>query len=359
MKINLSSNDLEKLYVLLETKEINLSLSDILNYMYQPIESINNQTISLLMKNNDISLKDAYLILMCNHLELDMENMENISIVNKYIRPYLNEVKIQDFSQNPYYFTVKINEIEENGLKLFTDHYSEYELFPIDDIYVDSSSNFEEFTPVGFSQKAIPFIALNENGKTWMSITPNEINTMQKGIKESDGNVLVAGLGLGYYPFMISLKENVKSITIIENNQIVIELFTKYLLPQFPNKKKIKIIHCDAIEFIKNNQTKYDYAYIDLWHNPNDGLPIYLQIKKIENKSKVNKFGYWLEEGIKQLYRRCFLIVIEEILNGATEKDFKKSFNDIDKVINKLYFETKNVTFNSYDDIIKFLNRLI
>ena len=72
-----------------------------------------------------------------------------------------------------------------------------------------------------------------------MSISPNEVFTMDQPIKKAKGKVLTLGCGMGYFAYMVSLKEDVESITIVELEQSVINLFEIYLLPQFENKDKI------------------------------------------------------------------------------------------------------------------------
>ena len=67
------------------------------------------------------------------------------------------------------------------------------------------------------------------------------------------GNVLTFGLGLGYYAYMVSEKESVESVTIVEMNEDVIQLFKKYVLPQFKNAEKIKIIKADAFEYAQQH----------------------------------------------------------------------------------------------------------
>ena len=184
-----------------------------------------------------------------------------------------------------------------------------------------------------------------------MSITPNEINTMRPYIEEAKGNILVLGLGLGYYPFTISLKDEVKKITIVELDQNIINIFNKHLLPLFPHKEKIQIIKGEAIKFLNNNKDHYDFVFVDLWHNPEDGLPLYLRISKIAMHYKNCKFQYWLEKSLIALYRRCLLTIYEEALQGYDDKAYLEAVHPIDKIINEIYFKTKNITINNYDDI--------
>ena len=126
-------------------------------------------------------------------------------------------------------------------------------------------------------------------------------------------------------------------------------------MPLFPHRGKIKVIKGDAIQYLQNNRAHFDYVFADLWHNPEDGLPIYSKIKSIEKKYKGTKFQYWLETSLIAMLRRCLLTVYEESLQNYTDKDYQKASNDIDKVINTLYFKTKNITISSYDDIYRLL----
>lgn len=139
-----------------------------------------------------------------------------------------------------------------------------------------------------------------ENGRLWMSITPNEIETMKEAVERGFGKVLTFGLGLGYYAYMASQKNNVESITIIENNQDVIELFKSHVLPQFPNAHKIKIIKADAFEYVEKHMTngKYDFVFADLWHDVSDGIEMYLKMKEYEKQNPDTVFTYWIEKSI-------------------------------------------------------------
>ena len=55
-----------------------------------------------------------------------------------------------------------------------------------------------------------------------MLVTPNEVHTMKADIEKAHGKVLTYGLGLGYFPFMTSRKEEVTSVTVVERSSDVI-----------------------------------------------------------------------------------------------------------------------------------------
>ena len=183
-----------------------------------------------------------------------------------------------------------------------------------------------------------------------MSLNPNEIETMKPFIEKAKGDVLVLGLGMGYVPFMMSEKSEVKHITIIEKDKNIINLFNKVLFPSFRNKNKITIICDDAISYVSNKK-RYDYIFADLWHNPDDGLDLFIKLKRI-NKS----IDCWLETSLIALLRRCMITLIEEQLEGLTEDNYKKAKTPTDRTINHYYEKTKNLVINNEDDLWNLLS---
>ena len=149
---------------------------------------------------------------------------------------------------------------------------------------------------------------------------------------------------------MMALKEEVKSITIIEKDQDIIDLFNNLIAPHFINKNKIKIIHDDAINYVKRNQ-KYDYIFADLWHSPEDGLPLFVSLKSI-NKN----IDCWLETSMYALLRRCMITLLEEALMNYQDDNYKFAKTYTDKVINKYYHKTKNLILEKDEDLASLLN---
>ena len=53
---------------------------------------------------------------------------------------------------------------------------------------------------LGWFDTSFRFPAVKENNLVWMTVTPNEINTIQPCVRQSHGNVLTFGLGLATTP---------------------------------------------------------------------------------------------------------------------------------------------------------------
>jgi hypothetical protein len=337
MKLNLNQIDLEKLNTLIETKEINMALADMLfSYFSLP-------------KYKSVKDIDEYLDQMVYFWQLDMNNDDNQIIVEQCIRKSLKQLNPNIITNNEYFKTIKVPNIKEGNYELAKEEYKPYQAFSYDDIDVDE--NYIEIQKVGYFTQKISYPVLRHKGTVWMSITPNEILTMQDSIKEAKGKVLVLGLGLGYYQFMISNKPDVKEVIVIEKDKNIISLFKKHLLPQFPNKNKIKIIESDAFDYLENTKEKFDYCFLDLWHDPEDGLPLFLRLRKYESKFQNTIFNYWLNKSILAMYRRLYLIVIQENLMGYCDKNYQKSKDIYDQIINNIYFKTKEKSVNNFEEI--------
>ena len=343
MKINLSSQDLQKVYHLLDNKEINISVAELLLSTYEEVDYFKGAKTTTDFFNKMVSF-----------FGVPPSEKEELQILDKWIKSSIFPLKVHSFLENPYFSTIKPIEKKVGKYALEYLSYKPYQPFPLDDIQIDKNDYYIERTPIGYSEEELKYLSLSYEGVTWMCITPNEINTMQPHIDAAKGRVLVLGLGLGYYPYMISLKEEVKEITIVELDQNIIDIFKENILPGFEHKDKIRIIKGDAKEYIKDIND-FDTVFIDLWHDPEDGLPLYLYFKQYEKKSKA-KFQYWLETSLIALYRRYLLMLIEESLNGYTDKDYQKANSDLDRFINNLYFKTKNITLNKWDDVNRFLS---
>ena len=333
MKITNNKKEIKEINKFLECKYYNMQISDMLLDFYSYIDAIDNALN-----------EDEYLTKMYEFWQLDSSNSENTSVINSRIN--IEELDPRIVLNNPYYKNIKIPALNIGRYSLSEQKYFPYQGFARDEINVDDNY-YREISKVGYFKESITFPILKKDEDVWMSLNPNEIKTMGNDIKDASGDVLVCGLGLGYYPYMVSIKNDVRSVTIIENDENVINIFKQHILPQFECKEKINIIKDDALKYLAKQNKKYDYVFIDLWHDANDGLPLYIKLKKIENKNKEN-FHYWLETSLICLYRRYFLSIVEEAMLGYQDSDY---FTDDEPILNELYFKTKKLAINSASDL--------
>lgn len=179
----------------------------------------------------------------------------------------------------------------------------------------------------------------------WMGVEPGEINTFAPFIEEAKGKVLLMGCGLGYVAYMLSLKDDVEEITIVELDPNVKKMFEMYLKRQMNNK--INIILGDAIQFLENEDiSMYQYCSVDIWHDVTDMLPIYLKLLLLEQRHPKTKFHYWLEEDLQVSFEAVWITLLKKAVNKKLTEKKSEIFTEILKMQN----------IENIEDIIKFMN---
>ena len=178
--------------------------------------------------------------------------------------------------------------------------YRPYELFVADDLraYPDGA-----VLPVlGYFAQPFSYPVLTENGREWMTATPNEINTIRPAAEAAHGHVLTLGLGLGYFAFHALLNPRVERVTAVERSADAIRLFRERILPAFPHPECLTILQADAFAAAPAlyRSGQYDFVFADLWHDAADGLPMYERLKHMEVPGP--EYRYWIEKTL-EFYR--------------------------------------------------------
>ena len=343
MNINPKLNN--RIQELIGNNNININVADLLVNAFNYTDIFDIDEIKQYIKEG-LSEKEAMMQMFTKAFDIDYDLDENREVMDTYILSNLKKLDSKEYLDNEYAKTIKATgKYKKYALKNIT--YEPYQLFAYDDISLEGD---KENSRIGYFDHKFSYLALTEGNNIWMSLNPNEIETMKPFINKAKGNVLVLGLGMGYVPFMMANKSEVKSITIIEKDPEIIGLFNSLIYPSFKNKEKIKIIEDDAINYTKKNN-KYDYIFADLWHSPEDGLSLFVQLKRINRN-----IDCWLEVSMYALLRRCMISLIEENTLGYGEENYKFSRTYTDKVINKYYQKTKSLILNSDEDLNKLLD---
>ena len=248
--------------------------------------------------------------------ELLKKKPTDSDFVKRAIRWDTNLIDIDEYLNNPYLKVLNNLTFKDNDWSLNYKTLKAYSLFPYEEEYHFGGNSILKMS-LGFFDYdyTYPTITLCDN--EWMSLNPFEIRTMQVPIQIARGKVLTLGLGLGYFAFMASLKEEVKEVHIVEMDLELIKAFEKYLLPLFPNKEKIHIHKADAFHFIESIIDRdYDFIFSDLWHDVSDGLPMYLRLKKHFDSFKATKRMHWIEGSIVTYLRSLVIGVMKDEYNG-------------------------------------------
>lgn len=112
------------------------------------------------------------------------------------------------------------------------------------------------------------YVSLRLSGDILMSNTPMEINTNSEFARCANGDVLIGGLGLGMIVLWIQDNPKIKSITVLEKSQEVIDL----VKPQLPLNEKVSIIQADVFDWIPPKDKRFDTIYLDIWSGINSDI---------------------------------------------------------------------------------------
>ncbi len=242
----------------------------------------------------------AYATLLATYCGYDIiENPDDKRIFRERFTRMIFRQDKKEFEADPYYKNIKFPNVTNQNWEFKTMSFKPYEAFLAKESVLDRDGKL--FPQIAFFEEEFFYPAVLQDGREWMTVTPHEIRTTLPAVKEAKGNVLTYGLGLGYFPYMAHLKDEVESVTIVELDKKVIDLFTTYILPQFPNKEKINIVNANAFEFAEKEtaKTHFDLIFADTWHDPSDGVEMYQKFKACEKYSPNSKFMYWIEDTLK------------------------------------------------------------
>ena len=307
MILKLNEKDRQKFNILMNT----LAFNDTVVNLYSSYLNFTPRFITPeLVKDvatGDGAAFDEYAVaaLLCTALGIDSgAGKLEMAFFRNYIVPSVEQLDEKEYADDPYYKNIKIPTLKHKDWEFRYESYAPFELFVCNDPAL--CADHREIPQLGFFKKEFPFPAVLQNGREWMTVTPNEINTMKEPIKRAHGRVVTFGLGLGYFAYMVSEKPNVNEVAVIENDRDVIYLFEKYILPQFSYKDKIKIVCADAFEFAKSTLpcAGFDYAFVDLWLDASDGLSMYAEMRRLEALSPSTEFDYWIEASLLSHLRR-------------------------------------------------------
>lgn len=247
-----------------------------------------------------LSVKESFELLLCAALGFDTENEFDKKLWELYSPHMIHYLDETLFTEDPYYKAVRIND----GKKMREWELREDKLAPFTSFVCDDPLTLPDgriIPQIGFFDKEFSFLSVLQNGREWMTMMPNEIVTQRSPINAAKGKVATYGLGLGYFAFMTARKEEVESVTVVERDENVMNLFKELLLPNFVNKEKIEIVKYDAFEFaeIEAPKRNFDYIFADIWHDPSDGVECYKKFKSLEHLCPNTKFDYWIEKTLK------------------------------------------------------------
>ena len=280
-----------------KTREKNFRLLHLYSlYLNERSDFISAEMVKEIADIGGFSADEAFLLLFSEACGVHpTDGGEDSEFFRQYLAPSVRRLDAAKYRSDPYYKNIHFPNVRNDNWELRTDSLKAYQPFIWDDVQVDET--LRELPPLGYFNEEFPYPVVLQDGREWMLVTPNEVETIRPAIQAAHGRVVTFGLGLGYFPYMASLKADVDEVVVVERDPKVISLFEQYILPQFEQRGKIRIVCMDAFGYLDDvmPMERFDYLYADIWHDAGDGVPLYLRFNKYEEHFPETKFDYWIE----------------------------------------------------------------
>jgi hypothetical protein len=136
--------------------------------------------------------------------------------------------------------------------------------------------------------------ALFQDGLSWMTTAWDEIESQAPHIEAAQGHVVVMGCGMGVAVFNILMKPEVRRVTLVERDPVVVEILRESVnLGEWMGIEKLHIEIIDAFDY--QPSTPVDHLYIDIWAKP--GEPNALSdTQRIQGRVGAATAGWWSQE---------------------------------------------------------------
>ncbi|NLA78855.1 MAG: hypothetical protein GX845_04825, partial [Erysipelothrix sp.] len=178
----------------------------------------------------------------------------------------------------------------------------------------------------------------------------SEAYTIDPLALKAHGHVLTFGLGIGYFIYMALENKKVESITVVENNKAVIDLFKEHILPQFKSAHQIKIIEADAFDYYsKENLSDFDYVFVDVHQSNDDGL-IVMDNMLSKYVPALDKIDFWIEDSILEILIGLVFFYFNALAYGKAHHHDDPYFNH--------FLQKIAIYFNGIDEEVTHNNRL-
>lgn len=322
-----------------------------------------NTELNSAMKNLILSMVEVndYIAAILDYTErvlTPQDEKELIKILKKYNVPHESlkyDVKI--LTENLYFKNIKLDSVSTDTVNYENATIKKRTLMSMN-FHQPMGKYLFHHHPIGYFDTDIDMPVLKEGEKVWMSPAISEIESMRDGIEKGHGKCMTMGLGIGVLPYLWLQKDEVESVTVVEFNQDVIDLFEKYIRPQFKSHKKLDIIHGDAFEYYNEEfLNKFDYVYVDFWESSGDGLEFYTRLMK--KKINLPHIDYWIEDSM--LYDVKYIVApyLYALYEGKGVTDFISSMDgdskELAKKVNR-YFKTRNDVIRTEAELLAIIH---
>lgn len=219
------------------------------------------------------------------------------------------------WERSSYHSHVSLDLVKNEHFSYQTEKTAGHELFNTDCIQKDPKRELNDWMKLRAMDRNFDAIYLYQDEKDWMMDAPSEAATNDVPAAKAHGNVLTFGLGIGYFIYMALMNPHVDTVTCIESSSQVIEMFNRFLYPQFPQDKKVNIIEGDAFSYYRREYlAPYDYIFTDIWQSSIDGLNCIEKLLMQDNEP-LEKADFWIEDSCFEIMWTLIFLYFDALLH--------------------------------------------
>lgn len=256
---------------------------------------------------------------------------------------------VDEWLSTPYHRAIQLDHISDEHFTYETEWMAGNQLFNCDCIQKDPDRELNDYMVLKAMDKDFLCVFLLQDGKDWMMDAPSEAFTNDPIAEKSRGNVVTFGLGIGYYLFMACRNPKVTSITVVERSKEVIEMFQKYILPQFPAVKPIHFICDDAYNrWNKEFLDSFDTVYADIWQSNQDGLQCMTRLLELYVPPFASTH-FWIEDSCMEILWTLSLLHFIEITKGIKQPVSPQYLPYMQKI--RAYYANKDFTIETVEEL--------
>ncbi|MBQ7264583.1 MAG: hypothetical protein IJS61_00640 [Firmicutes bacterium] len=311
MKIDKITNPIQKKFVEIDaTANINADIETRLTYVVETnnIYPTKKEEFDKLVENvkediqkngNDISDRDAHraaaftsgIAVICTEIfNDDADAQKCIDALNREFEIFSGE----EFTQDPF-LKKSFSEYKKGKYTITTDKIHPYQICVYSEPKRDGKTGII-IPRLCTVEDEFSYPVLLRDDNVISTVNPSVHFTVKRHVEAAKGRVLVLGCKLGYYPYLASLKDEVESITIVEENKDLAELFKEAILPTFEQKEKINVETAEPTLYLKGvKDGEYDVCYVNNWINLSE-TGNYLKMKHAAKAFDKTVFTYQDEE---------------------------------------------------------------
>ncbi|WP_245593435.1 hypothetical protein [Azospirillum halopraeferens] len=132
--------------------------------------------------------------------------------------------------------------------------------------------------------------------RTWMSITPMEIESQEIGCRFASGHTVVMGLGMGWATVNAAVNPAVDRVTVVEmDDEVRSMIAAQGIIEQLPEaeRAKVTVVAGDAMEYVPDAPAETLLA--DIWL-PLNGDERVEQVRRMQANTGARRVYFWGQE---------------------------------------------------------------